>query len=134
MNLSLQIFYFTELIYLTAIALTKISVLLFYLRLFPHKQLRRTIYLTIVLCILYIIGFVIATALQCLPVHLAWDHWDGEHHGHCINLNALAWASAGVNIILDIIVIIIPMRELKNLAMSRRRKFGVMLMFLGGGL
>jgi hypothetical protein len=130
----LKIFYFTELLYLTAIALTKISVLLFYLRLFPHRRLRQAIYGTIVACILYIIGFVVATALQCLPIHIAWDHWDGEHHGKCLNLNALAWASAGVNIILDLVVIILPMRELKNLVISRRRKFGVMLMFLGGGL
>jgi hypothetical protein len=83
---------------------------------------------------LYIIAFVTATALQCIPVRIAWEHWDGEHHGKCINLNADAWASAGVNIILDLIVIILPIKEVMNLAMSRRRKFGVMLMFLGGGL
>lgn len=83
---------------------------------------------------MYIIAFGTATALQCLPIRIAWEHWDGEHHGKCINLNADAWASAAVNIILDLIVITIPMRELSQLKMSRRRKFGIMLMFLGGGL
>jgi hypothetical protein len=87
-----------------------------------------------VLCVLYIIIFVTITALQCIPVRIAWEHWDGEHHGKCINLNADAWASAGINIILDLVVIALPMRELKNLSMSRYRKAGVMLMFLGGGL
>ncbi|CAG5154354.1 uncharacterized protein ALTATR162_LOCUS3573 [Alternaria atra] len=129
----LEIFYYTELLYLASIALTKIAVLLFYLRIFPHQNLRRIIYVTIVVCIMYIIAFVTATALQCIPIRIAWEHWDGEHHGKCINLNADAWASAAVNIILDIIVIVIPMRELSKLAMSRRRKFGIMLMFLGGG-
>jgi hypothetical protein len=81
---------------------------------------------------LYIITFVLATALQCIPIRIAWEHWDGEHHGRCIDLNADAWASAAVNIVLDLIVIALPMKQLKNLAMSRRRKFGVMLMFLGG--
>ncbi|KAJ4364311.1 hypothetical protein N0V95_000823 [Ascochyta clinopodiicola] len=133
MHLILEIFYYTELLYLASIALTKIAVLLFYLRIFPHQGLRRMIYITIVVCVMYIIAFVTATALQCLPIRFAWERWDGEHHGKCINLNADAWVSAGVNIILDLVVIILPMRELSKLAMSRRRKFGVMLMFLGGG-
>lgn len=129
-----QIFYFTELLYLTAIALTKISILLFYLRIFPHQGLRRMIYVTIALCVLYIIGFVTATALQCIPVRQAWLRWDGEHAGKCTNLNVIAWLSAGVNIVLDVIVIILPMREVKRLSISRRRRFGIMLMFLLGGL
>jgi hypothetical protein len=130
----IQIFYYTELFYLASIALTKIAVLLFYLRIFPDQNLRRLIYITIVVCIMYIIAFVTATALQCIPIRNAWEHWDGEHHGKCINLNADAWASAAVNIILDLVVIMLPMRALGKLAMSRRRKFGIMLMFLGGGL
>ena len=83
---------------------------------------------------MYGIAFTTATALQCIPIRIAWERWDGEHHGKCINLNADAWASAGVNIVLDLIVMVLPMRELSKLAMSRRRKFGIMLMFLGGGL
>jgi hypothetical protein len=128
----LKIFYYTELLYLTSIGITKISVLLFYLRIFPQQSLRRAIYVTIVLCVLYIVTFVLATALQCIPIRIAWEHWDGEHHGQCIDLNADAWASAAVNIVLDLIVIALPMKQLKNLSMSPRRKIGVMLMFLGG--
>ncbi|KAF1929736.1 uncharacterized protein M421DRAFT_128424 [Didymella exigua CBS 183.55] len=128
----LQIFYYTELLYLAAVALTKISILLFYLRIFPQPGLRKVIWFTIVLCVVYIIAFVTATALQCIPIRFAWERWDGEHHGKCIDLNADAWCSAAFNIVLDLIVIVLPMREIKNLAMSRRRKFGVMLMFLGG--
>ncbi|KAF9698966.1 hypothetical protein EKO04_002858 [Ascochyta lentis] len=128
----LEIFYYTELLYLASIALTKISILLFYLRIFPQVGVRKAIWFTVVLCVLYIITFVTATALQCIPIRIAWEHWDGEHHGKCIDLNSDAWCSAAVNIVLDLIVILLPMRELKKLAMSRRRKFGVMLMFLGG--
>ncbi|KAL5396585.1 hypothetical protein PMIN02_003079 [Paraphaeosphaeria minitans] len=129
----LEIFYFTELLYLTAIALTKISILLFYLRIFPHKGLRRAIYCTIVFCVLYIIAFVTATALQCLPVKRAWLRWDGEDQGKCTNLNALGWLSAGMNIGLDLFVIVLPMGQIKKLSMSRHRRFGIMLMFLLGG-
>lgn len=92
------------------------------------------IYITIVLCVMYAIAFVTATALQCLPIKQAWLRWDGEHEGKCTDLNVIAWMSAGVNIILDLIVIILPMPEIKKLSMTPLRKFGVMLMFLVGGL
>ncbi|KAF3032863.1 hypothetical protein E8E12_003003 [Didymella heteroderae] len=128
----LEIFYYTELLYLASVALTKISILLFYLRIFPQRSLRKIIWATIGLCIAYMIAFVTATAFQCIPVRIAWEHWDGEHHGRCIDLNADAWCSAAANIVLDLIVILLPMRELKDLRMNRWRKFGVMLMFLGG--
>ena len=92
------------------------------------------IYVTIALCVMYILGFVTATALQCIPIKQAWLRWDNEHEGKCTNLNVIAWTSAGVNIILDLFVIVLPMREITKLSMNRRRRFGVMFMFLVGGL
>ncbi|KAF2732466.1 hypothetical protein EJ04DRAFT_565929 [Polyplosphaeria fusca] len=129
----LHIYYFDESFYLSAIALTKISILLFYLRIFPNRDFRRAVYLTITLCALYILAFIPVTIFQCLPIHLAWERWDGEHHGKCINVNAEGWTSAAFNIIFDLVVICLPLRELSKLAMSRRRKVGIMLMFVGGG-
>ncbi|KAI4729851.1 hypothetical protein E4T49_02153 [Aureobasidium sp. EXF-10728] len=129
----LEIFYFTELLYLTAIGLTKISMLLFYLRIFPDWKLRRAIYGMIGACLVYIVVFVTVTALQCIPVNQAWLKWDGEHKGKCLNLNADGWASASLNIILDLIVIVLPMKQLTSLKMSWVRKLGVVAMFLGGG-
>lgn len=129
-----QIYYFDELFYLSAIALTKISILLFYLRIFPNRDFRRWVYGVLILCVLYIVTFIPLTIFQCLPIHQAWERWDGEHSGKCINLNVEGWISAALNIIFDLVVICLPLRELSKLAMSRRRKAGIMLMFLGGGL
>ncbi|KAH0004169.1 hypothetical protein KCU78_g13531, partial [Aureobasidium melanogenum] len=129
----LKIFYFAELLYLTAVGVTKISMLLFYLRIFPDWKLRRAIYGMIGICLTYIIVFVLVTAFQCRPVNVAWLKWDGEHPGKCLDLNADGWASASINIILDLIVIILPMKQLTMLNMSWQRKLGVIAMFLGGG-
>ncbi|KAK6005792.1 hypothetical protein QM012_007434 [Aureobasidium pullulans] len=129
----LKIFYFAELLYLTAIGLTKISMLLFYLRIFPDWKLRRAIYAMIGVCLTYIVVFVLVTALQCTPVNMAWLKWDGQHHGKCLDLNADGWASASINIILDLIVMTLPMKQLTVLNMSWQRKVGVIGMFLGGG-
>ena len=114
--------------------MTKISILLFYLRIFPNKNFRRCVYVCITFGVLYILAFIPVTIFQCLPIRIAWDKWDGQHHGKCINLNAEGWAAAALNIPYDLAVILLPVRELSQLAMSRRRKAGILLMFLGGGL
>ncbi|KAF2008098.1 hypothetical protein P154DRAFT_614482 [Amniculicola lignicola CBS 123094] len=129
----LHIYYFDELFYLSAIALTKISILLFYLRIFPNPNFRRLVFATIALCVCYILAFVPATAAQCLPIRQSWERWDGEHHGKCFNLNTEGWLTAALNIVLDITVICLPLREMSHLLMSRKKKAGIMLMFLGGG-
>ena len=129
----LHIYYFDEMLYLSSIALTKISILLFYLRIFPNPTFRRLVWLAIAYCIGYILGTVIALVFQCKPLNLAWTRWDNEHPGKCINLNLLGWMTAALNILGDMIVICLPLHELSKLAMGQRKKAGVMLMFLGGG-
>ncbi|KAF2748513.1 hypothetical protein M011DRAFT_400906, partial [Sporormia fimetaria CBS 119925] len=128
----LRIYYFDELFYLSSIGLTKISILLFYLRIFPERTFRRWTHMTIALCILYMLGFGFAVIGQCTPVNLAWNHWDGEHDGHCINLNAEGWAASAVNMVLDLMVMFLPARELARLKMSRRKRLGILAMFLLG--
>jgi len=117
-----------------AIALTKISILLFYLRIFPDRSFRLWAYITLAFCVLYMLAIVPAVIAQCIPISLAWERWDGPHDGKCINLNAMGWSAAAVNIVLDAVVIVLPLHEMTKLKMSRRRKAGILLMFLGGAL
>ncbi|KAF1972783.1 hypothetical protein BU23DRAFT_508119 [Bimuria novae-zelandiae CBS 107.79] len=129
----LHIYYFDEAFYLSSIALTKISILLFYLRIFPNPRFRLLVWVAIAYCIGYILGTTLALIFQCKPLNLAWTRWDNEHPGKCFNLNLLGWMTAALNIVGDLIVILLPLHELSKLAMTRRKKAGIMLMFLGGG-
>ncbi|OCL12389.1 hypothetical protein AOQ84DRAFT_155692 [Glonium stellatum] len=128
----LHIYYFDESFYLSSLALTKISILLFYLRIFPDRGFRRSVYFTMACCAAYIIAFIPITVFQCRPINLAWKRWDGEHKGNCINLNAEGWTASGFNIALDIATIVLPLRPLSKLALSRRKKIGIMFMFTLG--
>lgn len=67
----LHIYYFDEMLYLSAIALTKISILLFYLRIFPNPNFRRLVWVAIAYCVGYILGTVLALVFQCQPLNLA---------------------------------------------------------------
>ncbi|KAK3216222.1 hypothetical protein GRF29_8g2631770 [Pseudopithomyces chartarum] len=72
----LEIFYYTELLYLTAISLTKISILLFYLRIFPQRNLRRAIYVTIVFCALVTVVSVLRLGYVVEFAHTTNVTWD----------------------------------------------------------
>lgn len=47
----------------------------------------------------------------------------------CLDLNALGYSSAGINILQDIVILIIPIPWLINLNCSRRKKIQILAMF-----
>jgi hypothetical protein len=114
--------------------MTKVSILCFYLRIFPGRRFRRIVYVTIAGNILYGIAFILLSILQCIPVQAAWTRWDGTVQARCIDANALGWACAVINITFDIIILILPLPALAKLAMSWERKVHVFLMFGLGAL
>ncbi|KAL2842799.1 hypothetical protein BJX68DRAFT_278171 [Aspergillus pseudodeflectus] len=125
----LYIYFFDECLYLTGIALTKISILCFYLRVFPRREFRILVYIAIGINIAYIIVFDLISIFQCSPVQGAWHRWDETGDYKCNNINAQGWSSAAVNMALDIMVMALPIKELYGLNLSWRRKVFVMCMF-----
>ncbi|CZR68781.1 related to integral membrane protein PTH11 [Phialocephala subalpina] len=125
----LYLFFWDELIYLSALPLTKISILLFYLRIFPRRSFKYSVYALIAANILYLISFEVVSIWQCRPIKGAWKRWDGEFKCTCNNINLQGWLSAVFNIVLDIAMLSLPMPELYKLSMSTKKKVHIMLMF-----
>ena len=86
-------------------------------------------YVVIGLNVAYLIAFVLISVFQCHPIDAAWLRWDGEHPAICNNINAQGWASAAINMVLDIVTMALPLRELSKLSMSLRKKLQLMIMF-----
>ncbi|KAF2142053.1 GMC oxidoreductase [Aplosporella prunicola CBS 121167] len=128
----LYIYYFDEDLYLTALPMIKISILCFYLRIFPERNFRRIVYGVIGCCVGYGIAFLLVSVFQCRPISYAWTQWDGEHQGSCNNINAQGWTSAAINVVLDLVVIILPLPLLAKLQLNKRKKALLMLMFCVG--
>lgn len=70
-----------------------------------------------------------ADFFQCQPISYFWESWDGEHSGHCFNINALAWAHSALNIALDFWMLYLPATQIWSLQMKLKKKLGVILMF-----
>ncbi|KAL2817614.1 hypothetical protein BJX63DRAFT_419555 [Aspergillus granulosus] len=125
----LYIYFFDECLYLTGIALTKISILCFYLRVFPRREFRILVYVAIGLNVIYIVVFDLISIFQCGPVQGAWLRWDETGDFKCNNINAQGWSAAAVNMALDIMVMALPLKELYALNLSWRKKAFVICMF-----
>lgn len=109
--------------------MVKISIIMFYLRIFPQPLFRKCCHGAIVLCVGYGLAFLLVSVFQCRPINYAWLRWDGEHQGSCNNINAQGWTSAAINVVLDFVIIGLPIPMVAKLNMNRRKKFLVMLMF-----
>lgn len=129
-----QLFYWDELLYLGALPVTKISILLFYLKIFPRREIRIATWVLIGLNVAYFIVFELISIFQCTPIDGAWRAWDKEYPAKCNNINIQGWAAAGVNIALDLATLILPLTELYKLSMSMKKKVQIILMFSVGFL
>lgn len=174
-----QIYFWDELIYLAALPLTKISILLFYLKIFPKREIKIAVWVLIGLNIGYFIAFEIISIWQCTPIQGAWLHWDGTFEATCRDINMQGWVcfiflavlsflpgyserhatcrdcflpvkvhlcnhmvltqrisqmAAGLNLALDLAVLILPLPELARLSMSWRKKLQILSMFCVGFL
>ncbi|KAJ5138872.1 uncharacterized protein N7515_003720 [Penicillium bovifimosum] len=125
----LYIYFWDELLYLSILPMTKISICCFYLRIFPDKKFRLATYITIGLNVGYLIAFVLISVFQCKPLPGAWHRWDNPEAYKCNAINAQGWAAAVINMVLDITVMVLPLRQLYHLNLSVKRKSYVMCMF-----
>jgi hypothetical protein len=81
--------------------------------------------------ICHLVGFSVAVTCQCIPISAIWDL---SIQGKCVNSTAIVYAGAGFSIFEDIVIILLPVRELKNLNLSTRKKVAVIFMFALGSL
>ncbi|KIX10632.1 uncharacterized protein Z518_01716 [Rhinocladiella mackenziei CBS 650.93] len=126
--------------YVTAAALVKISVLLFYRRLsvkFSRAFLIAT-WIGIVYNILYWLGFGLALLLMCNPIYAYWTSFDPEwaasHSYRCQEEGIAIPASAGFSVLGDLYSTLLPVLLIYNLGLPRRQKFALYALFALGFL
>ena len=126
-----QLFYIDETLYLTLLGLTKISILFFFLRIFPNDKFRSCCWAVMAWVAVSSVLFIFLQILQCLPVDAIWRSWRGDYPGpyRCLDVNSLVYAAAGCSIAQDITILVLPLPLIARLNTSWRRKAGIMAMF-----
>lgn len=127
-------FYHMEYEYFLNLALLKMSLLFFYLKIFPNKKVRVALWATIGYNAVWGVAFILIAIFQCRPISYYWTSWDGLHTGTCMDANAVGWANAITSIVLDIWMLAIPLFQLRSLQLHMKKKIGVAIMFSTGTL
>ncbi|KAK7433675.1 CFEM domain-containing protein [Colletotrichum acutatum] len=127
----LQGFYALQTLYHSCIDIIKASILFMYLRIFhlPGEKITIALWVTQVFNLMNGIIFIFVGLFQCNPVSLAWTFWTGDATGKCIDIVYLALAHAGVNIALDVWMLVLPLTQVWGMNLARRKKFAIMFMF-----
>ncbi|MCJ1372829.1 hypothetical protein MMC20_004054 [Loxospora ochrophaea] len=117
-------------IYNLSLTLTKVSILLQYLRVFPTDGIRRASWIGLAFISIYGLWSFFGAVFMCWPINFFWDK---AVHGRCLNEMAFWFSNAGLNILSDIFVLVLPMPVLNSLKLPTRQKIGLMLVFAVGG-
>ena len=83
------------------------------------------------LVIMWIISFLLANILECVPVTISLVEPLGSK---CVNVALLTWVLGTSGVITDFIIMVIPWPLVWRLQMPTRQKFAVIGMFLLGAL
>ncbi|KAL8984631.1 MAG: hypothetical protein Q9177_004652, partial [Variospora cf. flavescens] len=133
----IQLMYAVELTYCVLLTTTKISILLFYRRVFMNQttslRFRIAWYVIMVWTLLWGISTFFAAAFQCSPPSYYWSKYTRKTQGSCINLTMLLIVTASTNIVTDVALLILPMPVLWHFKIQRSQKFALSGIFLLGG-
>jgi hypothetical protein len=122
-------FYAVAALYFATIATLKLSIIFFYMKVFPTRATQRLLRGTAVFTALWGLAYTIIAIFQCRPIGHFWKRWTGLHPGTCLDMNAFAFSNAGISIMLDLWSLGIPMWEIQRLQMHWKQKISVALMF-----
>ncbi|TVY92729.1 hypothetical protein LAWI1_G004021 [Lachnellula willkommii] len=127
----LNLEYGTRITYFLALGFTKVSICLFYLRVFRERYSRIIAMGTMGFTILFTVPTVLVSIFQCNPVR---GFWDKTIKSTCFNTNPNLYASAACNIAADTVLIILVVFSVLPLKLVRRQKIVLLIVISSGWL
>ena len=122
-------FFASGIILPTALALTKISLLMLLNYLFVLPAFRITVRILGAIVIAWWLTLVLGQIFICLPIS---SHWDTTVVGHCGNQQAFDIGTPIPWIVTDVAILLCPLPVLRQLHVSRAQKLGLFGLFLIG--
>ncbi|KAI5921183.1 hypothetical protein F4810DRAFT_379274 [Camillea tinctor] len=127
--------YAYEVISAFSLGITKVSVLLFFRRLFPVRCFCIINNILIGVTLAWGIAYTVATAVRCSPVSTFTDRFEAEYNYFCVEEYAIFLLSyTGCDLALDIIILLLPVPMVWRLQMPWRQKLAVAGIFLLGSV
>ena len=113
--------------------LCQLSILAFYLRIVVAFKLKLATCVLMGAVICFGLGNTISMMFQCKPISFFWNGWTGETSGKCtVDVRLFGFIRGGIEIMLDLAILTLPLPMLAGLQMSWRKKLQIMSMFCVG--
>lgn len=117
-----------EFLHFAGVALPKLAILFFYIRVFNWKgRMRTACYATMALVGATSLGSSLAACLQCRPLAFWWD--DTIKGGTCINVQLFFRAQAITSPVLDAVILALPVRSIWGLKLPESKRIELLLVF-----
>ncbi|CAJ2509836.1 Uu.00g057360.m01.CDS01 [Anthostomella pinea] len=130
-TIALKLFFIDELLYTVVLALCRVGILMFLIRVFSSVRNFATIcYIVMAWVVVSAVVIVLMTVFQCWPIPYNWLGWKGEFGSHqCLDLNVLGYVAGGLGIGQDLVILLIPLPVITSLQMPLKRKLFTLFMF-----
>ncbi|KAL9008396.1 MAG: hypothetical protein Q9173_006474 [Seirophora scorigena] len=120
----------TQVLFGCSITATKLSILFFYLRLFPFRTFFVVSLITGVAALLWWVGLMLTAFLHCRPLAYYWDR--SIPNGYCVDEHLIGFTITSVNIVTDLVVLVLPIPWLWGMNMAVPKRMAVVGLFVLG--
>lgn len=123
--------YIGQQFYNLGLTLLKLSVLLFYVRVFTLRKtwFKISVWILGALCVGWVFGISFMAAFKCQPVQKAFNP---SLPGTCIDYNTTVYATAISNTIIDVFILVMPVPHVWTLQAGRARRISLGIVFFFG--
>ncbi|KIW29238.1 uncharacterized protein PV07_05063 [Cladophialophora immunda] len=116
-----------QVLYKAAALFAKLSMLFLYLRIFSSsRNFRIAAFVVMFICAGTAIGTIIPTIFACHPIQKAWTP---TLPGKCIWTPGIWYSSSSINIATDVMIIALPIIQIRSLKLPKAQKLGLALLF-----
>ena len=117
--------------YSCTIPAIKMSVLMFYRRIFPVPRFKWVLYFCSFLALGWFVGVMVVNFVACFPMDHFWLQYDTtiHHEGTCINLEGYFMGNGIAECITDFVILAAPFSQVLKLQMALPQKIAVMGIF-----
>ncbi|KAK7714034.1 hypothetical protein SLS63_011838 [Diaporthe eres] len=123
-----QLLLIFEFLHFAGVALPKLAIIFFYIRVFNWKGRMRTIcYTAMGLLVATWLGSALAACLQCRPLAFWWDKT--IQGGTCFDVQLFFRAQAITSPILDTVILALPVRSIWGLKLPESKRIELLLVF-----
>jgi hypothetical protein len=127
-----KITYAFVIIFATSVSVTKLSILLFYRRIFGTNWMY---WVCMFLVVGYEVAIVVAFLSGCRPISYFWEAYTNpDAVGTCIDMPRFYFINGVCATIIDVLILLVPFKVIYNLKMPTSKKVSVYAILVLGAL